>query len=407
VRADDACRLVFVGEDGDVYETRPDARPRRLTWGWSEGAPADRLYYVWPSYSPDGAHVACFGVRTGAVPEAGLYAVADDGIRMHEIWRMREAAPICESWSADSNYIALLLQGEDDLELEIASMSDPGRTRTLERGAPLFWSWSPVDDLLAVHSGGSSSIYNDARLSVYRVGAECELVTRLAPGEFRAPAWSPDGSRLAYVDAADGRREYLALYEIGDARGEILCPVEGQTVMLWSPDGSQIAVSQALGDSPHLLSGITLVDVATGATRTVEDADLVSFFWSPCSRKIVSMSFDERTGMRWRVLDLDRDTRREGEPFYPSRELVYFCWFFDQFATSHPLISADGTRLAFAGHMPGRAWTDEDAELAASGRSSVYVASLEDEPTGVHRVASGHFACWDARLRPAAVARAM
>ncbi|MBY0395777.1 MAG: PEP-CTERM sorting domain-containing protein, partial [Thermoleophilia bacterium] len=164
----------------------------------------DRLHYVWPSYSPDGSQIACFGVRSGNVPEASLYTVANDGIRMSELWRMTESsAPVCESWSPDSRFIAILLQGQDELHLEVACVDTPGRTTLIDRGAPLFWSWSPRASHLAVHTGGSSSIYEDARLSVFQVGRECTKIVELTPGEFRTPTWSPDGGRLAYVDASD------------------------------------------------------------------------------------------------------------------------------------------------------------------------------------------------------------
>ncbi len=392
LKEEDPCRLVYVGDDGDVYEIGADHDPRRLTWGWADSFTADRLYYVWPAYSPDGSHVACFGVRSGHMPEAGLYAVADDGVRMHEIWRMQEAAPVCESWSPDSDHIALLLQGEDELALEIADIRNPGKTFTLERGAPLFWAWSPKDSYIAVHTGGSGSLYSDARLRVFRIEDDCEEVARLNPGEFRTPTWSPEGDRLAYVDASHDKQELLAFYRVDDGVGEIVCPVEGQTVMMWSPDGRTLALSQALGDSPHLYQGITLVDVATGRTTDLEIGEVASFFWSPCSKRLVTMAFDECSGMQWSVVDVGGDTQRLGKSFYPSRDLVYFCWFFDQFACSHPLISPDGSRLVFAGHMT------EPSSERLDGQSQVYVASLEEERP-VERVAAGHFACWDARVR--------
>jgi len=399
LEAEESCRLLYVGDDGDVYQSRlggpkGPGLARKMTWGWNEVASPDRLHYVWPAWSPDGSQIACFGVRSGSSPEASLYTVANDGIRMSELWRMTEAAaPVCESWSPDSRSIAILLQGEDELHLEVARVDSPGRTTTIDRGAPLFWSWSPQASYLAVHTGGSASIYEDARLSVFHVGKECTRLVELTPGEFRTPTWSPDGRRLAYVDGSDSQGEYLAFYRLEDGDIDVVQQVHGQTAMLWSPDGRTLALAEALGDSPHVYSGITLVDVETRETRVIEQGEVVSFFWSPCSKRLVTMAFDADAGMRWSVLDTEgRGKRSLGESFFPSRELVYFSWFFDQFAASHPLISPDGAHLVFAGHLGSRA-----AAPARSG-SNVYVAAL-DGGLPLQRVASGHFACWDARLR--------
>jgi hypothetical protein len=387
------CRLVYVGDDGDVYEAGGGQDPRRLTFGWSDARTPDRLYYVWPAFSPDGAHVACFGVRTGDAPEAGLYTVHENGVRMDEIWRMTEAAPVCESWSADSKHIALLLQSRDNLSLEVASLASPGKTQLLDRGAPLFWSWAPSGSMIAVHTGGSRSIYDEARLTIFDVSDGVREVDRLVPGEFRTPTWSPDGTRVAYVDGS-GSEEMLALYWPHEGRRELIEPVSGQTVMLWAPDGSALAVSEASGDSPHVYSGVRLVDPAGGQTRVVCEDEMISFFWSPGSERLICVAFDESSGMRWSLVGKDGSKQVLPTTFFPSRELVYFCWFFDQFAGSHPLISPDGKQLVFAGQIAG----SSDAE---AGSTSVYVTSLAGDQ-GVERLAAGHFACWDSHLRQVA-----
>lgn len=369
-------------------------RTRRLTWGWEGSGDDSRLYYVWPSYSPDGSLVACFGVRPGAgpQPESGLYAISDDGVAMHEIWRTTDAVPICESWSPDSSRIALLLQAENGLTLELADVRRPGVTTLVEKGSPLFWSWSPVANLLAVHVGGSSSVYEDARLAIYDTGQGCRPIAELRPGEFRTPAWAPDGRRLAYVDAGSDDREMLAVHRLDDGVSEMVTAVDGHSAILWSPDGCYIALSQALGETPHLFTGISLVDVRTGRTRVVSDENVVAFFWSPCSTRIFSVAFSDDGGMQWSSIDLRGISHKLETRFYPSRELVYFCWFFDQFAVSHPLVSPDGRSITFAGHIAGRDGQKLDAEAA------VYVQSVA-ESSAPERIGPGHFGCWDASLR--------
>jgi Tol biopolymer transport system component len=409
VRRERSCRLVYVGQDGDLYQAglaprddglaavnlaRRTSRARRLTCGWEGSGDDSRLYYVWPSYSPDGSLVACFGVRSGVGthPESGLYAVTEDGVAMHEIWRTSDAVPICESWSADSSRIALLLQAENGLSLELADVRRPGLTTLVEKGSPLFWSWSPTTNLLAVHTGGSSSVYEDARLTIFDTAKGCRPVTELRPGEFRTPAWSPDGTRLAYVDAGDDDREMLAIYRLDDGVSEMVAGVEGHSAILWSPDGRYIALSQALGETPHLFTGVSIVDVRTGRAWVVSDENVVAFFWSPCSSRIFSLAFSDDGGMQWSSIDLQGICQKLEVRFYPSRELVYFCWFFDQFAISHPLISPDGQSLTFAGHIADRDGQKLEAEAA------VYVQSVI-EPSPPERVGPGHFGCWDASLR--------
>ena len=177
-----------------------------------------------------------------------------------------------------------------------------------------------------------------------------------------------------------------------DGVSEIVSPVEGHSALLWSPDGRYLAISHALGETPHVFTGVSVVDVRTGRTEVVNDNSVVSFFWSPCSKKLLSIAFNDDGGMEWSVFDVAGMRRSLRSRFYPSRELVYFCWFFDQFASSHPLISPDGSTVAFAGHV-----TDDEGKWTG-GESGIYLMSLSDERPA-RRLADGHFACWDARLR--------
>ena len=112
-------------------------------------------------------------------------------------------------------------------------------------------------------------------------GAMDEIVDQqVAPhaGRHAKHGGEPEGDRLAYVDASSGEQEFLAVYRVEDGVSEIVCPVEGHVVMSWSGDGRTLAISQALGESPHVFTGVTLVDVRSGSLRVVHDSDVVSFF---------------------------------------------------------------------------------------------------------------------------------
>jgi WD40 repeat protein len=185
----------------------------------------------------------------------------------------------------------------------------------------------------------------------------------------------------------------LAIYRLDDGVSEIVHPVEGHSALLWSPDGQYLAHSQALGETPHMFTGVNLVDVCTGESSVVCDDSVVGFFWSPCSQKLITIGFNDDGGMQWSVTNVQGMRKTLDSRFYPTRELVYFCWFFDQFAASHPLISADGKSLVFAGHM-----ADDETGEQLAGDSSVYLQSLIDD-SPPQRVAGGHFACWDSSAR--------
>jgi Tol biopolymer transport system component/DNA-binding winged helix-turn-helix (wHTH) protein len=123
-----------------------------------------------------------------------------------------------------------------------------------------------------------------------------EVVLRTLPftsqaGEQLQPAFSPDGTALAYVGvSSDGRSQHLYLQKVGsevtqqitDGPGEDFSPT-------WAPDGRQIAY---LSDTPEGL-GIFLLDLASRATRRVfvpqemTHWDEGALSWSPDGRSLV------------------------------------------------------------------------------------------------------------------------
>ena len=133
------------------------------------------------------------------------------------------------------------------------------------------------------------------------------------------PAWSPDGSRIAFVEGAlrialRGRADRvprpastrLFLADVAcappvgpssDLAAPDGCPILSEPQ--WSPDGSQIALASR---------GVYLVDVASGRlTELLSPTDAVAAAWSPDGRRLAVTAAPTDGEPSGRVLVVDAD----------------------------------------------------------------------------------------------------
>ena len=91
---------------------------------------------------------------------------------------------------------------------------------------------------------------------------------------------------------------------------------------------------------------------------------------------------------------------RPGEPserlarFWPSREMLFYLHFFDQFTHSHSLLSPEGDRLVFCGRRMADADGDDSPwPTQEPDTFDVLVLDLEDDAPP-RSIAEGSFACF-------------
>jgi dipeptidyl aminopeptidase/acylaminoacyl peptidase len=99
------------------------------------------------------------------------------------------------------------------------------------------------------------------------------------------PAWSPDGSRLAYI--SDSFTNTLMVMN-ADGSGDTAI-MDGALSPSWGPDGTQIAVLRSDGVSVD----VVIVDLTTGSQTVVTDAaaaPLMDPVWSPDGTRIAFVS---------------------------------------------------------------------------------------------------------------------
>jgi len=179
-------------------------------------------------WTPDGRHVSYLAKR-GDDEHACLYVIPVDGGESRRVLE-HETGIRSYTWSPDGDRVAFLAADEDEEAVEklekqgfdaevyeeqlhyvrvwIATPDDEeAEPRQLElEGNASELHWSPVGDELAVALAPTPLIDDHYMLRrVHVVDAESgEVLERFEnPGKLGAIAWSPDGTRLAFVSAED------------------------------------------------------------------------------------------------------------------------------------------------------------------------------------------------------------
>ena len=395
-------RIVYVGDDGNVYTVNPDGTVRRqhtfiggrpvaslVATGLAQ-APAS--YYAWPAWSPDGSSLAVSRVVNEGTSRDGVDLRVIDLSTTQEsvvyanppgqIGFVAQRAPHYPYWSPDSRRLAFLASGAAGLTLYAADVERENSAKEVVSGAPLYFAWSP--------DGSAVLRVRDKLLLDSDPGEGDPEELPLTAGAFRAPSFSHDGRRMAYVDIAPSGGLSLMAAEAGGGNPTPVADVDGQAAFLWSPVESRIAYA----DAPHprlaLFTRLTVVDTSRGTEVAVLDELVLAFFWSPDGSRLAYVTVDEGgEWLVWKIAALDGSTPRELVRFLPSQDTFILLSYFDQYAHSHAVWSPDGSRLVFAGRVP-----EPDGTVRSGGQVIVLDADGVAEP---NVIADGTAAFWSWR----------
>ena len=414
-------RIAYIDPEGQLVTSNPDGSGRNLltsgTVARAVGVLAqpqrrDRIY-SWPVWSPDGSRIAV-SLLSGASPseaQIGLQSLeAATGIGGPVFVNdapltIADGTPHYIQWSPDGRKLGITAATPDGLTLFVVDgtpspdAGPPSPPLAVQRGAPLYFDWSPDSAALAVHSNEDVLVVRpdyDAQ--------QFEVQPLARSRSFRTPAWSPDGSRLAW-SAPGGDSEALWVGQPGqpDAVAMRLAEVEGSCAFLWSSDGTTIAVAdRQISGSPAYRRLRLLASDGSGERVIREDDWVLGFFWEPQGDRLawVALNPEERT-MEWRMVHgsgADDALRNEasalaGFRFSPSGETFLMLAFFDQYARSHSPWAPDGSALVVAGTQQ---YLSERRNGSSGGGSRVYVAETA-EGGQLRDIASGSMAVWSTR----------
>lgn len=387
-----AGRVVLIGEDRQVHLIDSDGgRPQALTVDWSKQLMVSRwgeptppsTAWIWPAWSPDGVWVAAFEIPydDDAAGPAQLQLLSTDGVRQVALITLTDEAPLYAAWSPDGARLAVLTQPADGaLNLHHIAVDRPGVSRVLEQGAPLFFSWAPEGQKVSVHVGGRRAgrvIVRDAQ------GDGADHTPSASPGLYCAPIWV--GGRLVFVESRGGLAGVVLSANVDGSDPREVARCVGLAAITPTFDGSRLLLGVAHDGEGGAYDAVRLLDLRSGDDVLVSDEPCLAFFWSRARESLLYVRVDRDRG------HLSWHERRVGAPpralcrFIPTREMLFHLHYFDQLSLTHPLLTADGATLVFAGTL-----ADDDAN--PTGTPQIYALDLDGEE-GPRPLAAGAYAC--------------
>lgn len=247
-----------------------------------------RDHYPALSWSADAARVVFSRVH-GEL--SGIYVIDVAG---HGLSRVAAggSSPACSPVDAQLAYCA-----PDSESLVLGTLHDDGFELTsppVKRANVSAPAWSPDGSMLAFASSSRSG----SAIHVHHTRAAESARTSCVAEHLRYAfdlEWSPDSSRLAFVTQLDDNFEICVLEVAGSRWVRLTNDPADDRGPAWSPDGTRIAFSHTGGES----SGVRIVDVhGSTSTGLAPDAALVrgasSPRWSPDGSKLLFVRTADR-----------------------------------------------------------------------------------------------------------------
>lgn len=361
--------IAYLGADGNMYVSdQAGGNLMQLTDDavipQNQGDPI--LYYQYPTWSHDGSQLAFIGLRADGEKTQSKMMVANlDDDSVNEVYTTESEHPVYLNWSPDNVNVSFISTNVSGQNLILQSVPAEGGERTiLDTGSPYYWSWAPDGRVMVVHAGGTSTsaperlaFLNVDQLTVTEQGLE------VTPASFQSPAWSPDGSRIAYARTTDSENEIVVTDSAGENPNKI-GSFTNKTAFAWSNDGTRFAYIDGIqAMDAGTIGSLHVVDMET-SEEIVEDGDIISFFWSPNGEEIAyfillqtqsdgSASSDAAQTTPQFVLDLNILNVTNGESrklftYRPTQQFLSVLPYFDQYHQSATIWSPDSNHLVLS-----------------------------------------------------------
>lgn len=395
--------IAYIGLDGNVYTVSPDGDSTVAVTREEPDPEAFTPNYSLATWSPDGAKIAFMGFSTEEIDtgdtelRSTLYVADSASEDITTSFSSIDTSPFYLYWAPDSERVSFAssYQSEDlGLSLQVVDVDGADHTN-LVSGRPMYWAWAPDASRIVTHSG--TGVRGAIRLVDAGVGRGGEDELSAQPSSFQAPAYSPDGSRIAAVVEGSGGGNQLVTMPAAGAPVQPIADLRGFAAFDWSPAGTHIAYID--GQNPmtggvrgqlHVISPEPIPSTVSthddGSSRIPAGDAAIAFFWSPDGSKlaffrpVASTGGPQQVVMTLYVYDLEGREVRDYGTFPASSTFAYQVLpFFDQYQRSATIWSPDSSQIVVS------AMADEQTP-------GVFVVDLDGgEP---RMVAEGHLAFW-------------
>ena len=305
---------------------------------------------LWPSFSPDGSHIAFSSNRSGRY-QIYVRSLAPDGSERQITMDAHEN--IEPAWSPDGQYLAYVSRHPGGIKI-IPASGGPGRELTDIGDSP---QWSRDSRTLAIRLFGSNS--NPA-------------------GDAAAPV--DTGPILALINAEGGPVRALTKKDL-----EPFNP----SAPTWLADGRHVVFSsKSPGPLASGHTGLWVVDTATGALRRIHAGTSPQFpVFSPDGRDLYFTDEGAKVPGIWHTSVKGNGETEGAEPLIFS-EGAY---------PQHLTVSADGSHLAFSRQTGESAiWSIPlDSRGAAAGEPKLLFRDRSYRNHDVHVSADGSKIAWN------------
>jgi dipeptidyl aminopeptidase/acylaminoacyl peptidase len=301
----------------------------------------------------------------------------------------------------------------------VATLAAQSGPLALPRSAP------SVEQILSLKRAGSPELSPDGRFVAYTVRAtnwdentyETEIwLADAATGATRqltngrkssqSPAWSPDGSRIAFISDRTDKRQIYLINPAGGEADALTTLEDGVTSFAWAPGGTRIAYtaeeprSAAAKDrdkkygefkvveQDYRMTHLFVLEVETRATRALTSGAYTvgAFSWSPDGTRIAFDHQPNTSPASSGSSDISIVTVADAA----VRPLVT-----QDGPDARPVWSPDGARIAFETSMASPDFYYANRRIAAvpadGGAPSVLTAAFDEDPSIVAWKTGGLF----------------